>query len=216
MWILLYIWLYALLCLPQNIPINKLKYAVKRKCLVLLHFQFRCDLWFCFVFLTEGQEDTILSYEPVIRQESEWDSSSPQLSYHLLSCKLTYLSCLQSSHLHKACDHFGPNEGPSKRRPHLRVSPQVWFMRSPWVRTQPPCQAPNIWAGTKINLFRLHPQIRPVQGERTRSTARTTTSWAPGSKWRKISRIINLLRRVSLMRTSTGRASCQSEPLQSG
>lgn len=29
-----------------------------------------------FFVITEGQEDTILSYEPVIRQESEWMVSS--------------------------------------------------------------------------------------------------------------------------------------------
>lgn len=41
---------------------------------------FRQDVKFHFFFLifvvTEGQEDTILSYEPVIRQESKWNRFS--------------------------------------------------------------------------------------------------------------------------------------------
>lgn len=55
------------------------------------------------------------------------------------------------------------------------------------------------------------PQIRLVRGERTRWTARTTTSWARGSRWRKTFRTINSSRRASSTRTSMGRASCPSE-----
>lgn len=63
----------------------------------------------------------------------------------------------------------------------------------------------------KTNWFRSPLQIRLVRGERTRWMARTTTLWAHESKWRKTFRIINSSRRASLMRTSTGRASCPSE-----
>lgn len=43
------------------------------------------------------------------------------------------LHCLHCSSLHKACYHFGPNEGQNKRWPHLWVPPQVWLLCSPWV-----------------------------------------------------------------------------------
>lgn len=135
---------------------------------------------------------------------------------------LSYIDLyFQCSPLHKACHHFGPNEGQDKRRPHLWVSPQVWLLCTPWVNER---TAALHWKHQtclqyqqKIYIFinknvPIHPlQIRLVPGERPRWTARTTTLWPRESKWRKTFRIINSSRLDSSTRTSMGRASCPSE-----
>lgn len=80
-------------------------------------------------------------------------------NYRLMSLflfpHLPFFLCLKSSPLHKACDHFGPNEGQSKWWPHLWVPPQVWLMRTPWVSLGASMQRStlNTRAETKINLF---------------------------------------------------------------
>jgi len=135
------------------------------------HFWFVC-------FVTEGQEDTILSYEPVIRQESEWNHfSASDWILRFLSWMYSHFLILSPVHYTRPVIILGPmkdrvNDDLISEFPHKFGS---CVPRESTLNTTSCHTKHNSWAATKINLFHLLPQIQPDQGERTRWTARTTT-----------------------------------------
>lgn len=183
----------------------------------------RCKMSDDFCILTEGQEDTILSYEPVIRQESEW-IASPKFEKKKPSQTMNCMFLRVSS------PDYSASNAVHYTRPVIILGPMKDRVNDDLISEFPhkfgscvprECKATNGFKQytkhnssdkNKLAIFFHSPlQIRLVQGERMRWTDRTTTLWARESKWRKTFRIINSLKLASSTRTSMGRASCLSE-----